>query len=210
MRYKIENNVLVPVTSITVQHVVPVTPEDIENNPELEGQETRIVEEVIHNPTDEMIDAEKAGFEFIPEVSDPVPEYDEATQNVHRRPEVIDESYITLVWYVTDKTPQERIAYNLKLIEQANKDYEAKLVTPVEYTNGHTYKPEWVALYYLPAIQYMEFPYPVESADSIIPTSMTKEELNDLSAFLSGKVKDFLREFHQTVDPLYMQIAQLQ
>ena len=39
---------------------------------------------------------------------------------------------------------------------------------------------------------------------------MTKEELNALSAFLSGKVKDFLQEFHQTVDPLYVQIAQLQ
>lgn len=210
MRYKIENNTLVPVTSITVQHVVPVTPEDIVNNPELEGQETRIVEEVINNPTDEMIDAEKAGFEFIPEVSDPLPEFNEATQNVGRHLEVIDESYITFVWDITAKSPQDIIAYNLRLIEQANKDYEAKLVTPVEYTNGHTYKPEWVSMYYVPAIQYMEFPYPVESADSIVPTNMTKEELNALSAFLSGKVKDFLQEFHQTVDPLYIQIAQLQ
>ena len=210
MRYKIENNTLVPVRSITVQHTVPVTPEDIENNPELEGQETRIVEEVINNPTDEMIDAEKAGFEFIPEVSDPLPEFNEATQNVGRHLEVIDESYITFVWDITAKSPQDIIAYNLRLIEQANKDYEAKLVTPVEYTNGHTYKPEWVSMYYVPAIQYMDFPYPVESADSIIPTNMTKEELNALSAFLSGKVKDFLQEFHQTVDPLYIQIAQLQ
>lgn len=210
MRYRIENNTLVPVKSITVQHTVPVTPEDIENNPELEGQETRIVEEVIYNPTDEMIDAEKAGFEFIPEVSDPIPEFNEATHNVSRHLEVVDGSYITLVWSITAKSQQEIIAYNLRLIEQANKDYEAKLSTPIEYINGHTYKPEWVSMYYVPAIQYMEFPYPVESADSIVPTNMTKEELNALSAFLSGKVKDFLQEFHQTVDPLYVQIAQLQ
>lgn len=210
MRYRIENNTLVPVTKVTVSTEVPVTQEDIEKNPELEGQETRIIEEVVNNPTDAMIDSLKAGYEFIPEVADPMPEYDESIYNMRRRPEVIDDAYITLVWYTTEKTTQERIAYNLRLIEQANKDYEMKLSTPVEYTNGHTYKPEWVSMYYVPAIQYMEFPYPVESADSIVPTNMTKEELNALSAFLSGKVKDFLQEFHQTVDPLYIQIAQLQ
>lgn len=210
MRYTIKDNMIFPVTKVTVRTEVPVTQEDIEKNPELEGQETRIIEEVVNNPTDAMIDSLKAGYEFIPEVSDPMPEYDEAIYNMCRRPEVIDDAYITLVWYTTEKTPQERVEYNLRVIAQANRDYELKLVTPIEYTNGHTYKPEWVSMYYVPAIQYMEFPYPVESADSIVPTNMTKEELNDLSAFLSRKVKDFLQEFHQTVDPLYIQIAQLQ
>lgn len=210
MRYKIENNVLVPVKSITVQHVVPVTPEDIENNPELEGQETRIVEEVINNPTDEMIDAEKAGFDFVPELSDPAPTYNSDTHRLSRHFEVIADSFITLIWDVIPLTTQERIAVLYKKIEKANADYASKLVTPIEYTNGHYYKPEWVSMYYVPAIQYMEFPYPVESTDTIVPTSMTKEELIALSTFLSSKVKDFLQEFHQTVDPLYIEIARLQ
>jgi len=210
MRYTIIDNVLFPVTRITVQHEVPVTPEDIENNPELEGQETRIVEEVIHNPTDEMIDAEKAGYIFIPELATDPPAYDPTTSKLRRKYVVLDDAYITMVWEAIPFTKQELINNRLKLIEKANEDYALKLVTPVEYTNGHTYKPEWVSMYYVPAIQYMTFPYPVESADTIIPTSMTKEELTALSTFLSSKVKDFLQEFHQTVDSLYMEIAQLQ
>lgn len=206
MRYLLNTSgtAVIPVTRISVKRTREVAVVD----PETQEETTTVEEytEVIENPTDEQVDAEEGkGY---PLAYDQEPEYDADTHKTVSYL-ALENGAITRKVNVVELTKAEKIAKVQKAIAIADSNYVALTETPILYTNTHTYKPSWVSMYYIPVLAYGVFPRNIDSADTVIPTSMTKAELEALVVFLNGKVDEFLTDYHTAVDPLYVELTTL-
>ncbi len=85
---------------------------------------------------------------------------------------------------------------------EAYENYKAKLDTPVEYTNGHLYKPKWAEEVYAGLLQKGAilpnlFPLKIWDATEIEENavSMSIAELTALTIFLAGKQEQYFNEY---------------
>lgn len=85
---------------------------------------------------------------------------------------------------------------------QAFENYKAKLDTPVEYSNGHLYKPKWAESVYaglltkgslLPSLFPLKIWDSTELEENAV--EMTMQELTALTLFLGAKQEQYFAEY---------------
>lgn len=113
-----------------------------------------------------------------------------------------EEAYIT-----TDQFETYKNELLVKLINSEDNtrefdDYYSKINTPVEYINGHTYKPKWADAIYFGLIQkglVLTELFPMKIYDSTgkdeNAVTMTLDELKSLALFLEQKKEALFLEY---------------